>query len=97
MPLHDIPHDERFEDIGEILVALLLQWIRVRAGHTTGSRVLIEVAIDLALVTIEAILLKREWENLDLERAPRKERRQIARQQKSVRSGDEDVSGFFRE
>ena len=91
MPLHDIPHDERFEDIGEILVALLLQWIRVRAGHTAGSRVLIEVAIDLALVTIEAILLKREWENLDLERAPRKERRQIARQQKGVRSGDEDV------
>lgn len=61
MPLHDIPHDERFEDIGEILVALLLQWIRVRAGHTAGSRVLIEVAVDLALVAIETILLKREW------------------------------------
>lgn len=83
MPLHDIPHDERLKDVGEILIALLLQWIRVRAGHTAGSRVLIEVAVDLALIAIETILLKREWENLDLEGAPRKERRQIARQQKA--------------
>ena len=73
------------------MIALLLQWIRVRAGHTAGSRVLIEVAVDLALVAIETILLKREWKNLDLERTPRKERRQIARQQKGVRSGHENV------
>ena len=91
MPLHDISHNERLEDVGEILIALLLQWIRVRAGHTAGSRVLIEVAVDLALVAIETILLKREWENLDLERTPRKERRQIARQQKGIRSGNEYV------
>ncbi len=89
MPLHDISHNERLEDVGEILIALLLQWIRVRAGHTAGSRVLIEVAVDLALVAIESILLKREWENLDLKRTPRKERRQIARQQKGIRSGVE--------
>ena len=91
MPLHDIPHDERLKDTGEILIALLLQWIRVRAGHAAGSRVLIEVAVDLALVAIETILLKREWKNLDLERTPRKERRQVARQQKGVRSGNENV------
>ena len=91
MPLHDISHNERLKDVGEILIALLLQWIRVRARHTAGSRVLIEVTVDLALVAIETILLKREWENLDLERAPRKERRQIARQQKGIRSGNEDV------
>ena len=39
----------------------------------------IEVAVDLALVAIGAILLKREWEHLNLERTSRKERRQIAR------------------
>ena len=37
------------------------------------------------------VFLKREWKYLDLECAAREERRQITRQQKGVRSSNEDV------
>ena len=53
--------------------------------------VLIEVAISLASIVIKAVFLKREREDLNFECPPRKERRQVARQQERVRSSNKYV------
>ena len=58
--------------------------------------VLVKVTVGFATIVIKAIFLKREREDLDFERAPREERRQVTRQQEGVRPGDEYVVLFGR-
>ena len=58
--------------------------------------VLVKATVGLAIIVIKAIFLKREREDLDFERAPREERRQVTRQQERVRPGNEYVVLFGR-
>ena len=53
--------------------------------------VLVKATVGLATIVIKAIFLKRERKDLDFERAPRKERRQVTRQLEGFRPGNEYV------
>ena len=55
------------------------------------ERIVIERVVDVRPPVVLAEFGEREWEHLKLERTAREQRRKIARQQKRVRAGDEDV------